>query len=280
MFENRVSTMGICVVSVAAFAAAAMAGPIWCEPPGPEEAGAFPSSASKTTGIGQSAAIVGELKGGASPLDASFAGENGDFQDMYLIRIINPDEFIASTSMQFPAAGATFDSQLFLFDFKGRAILASREVPNDPDGGATLRSRANDGTDARVDRPGLYYLAISGSDSAPISNTGLRIFNFEKPFEISGPDGLPAGEDRRIGSWSKPGEIGEYSIVLQGVSFAQSPCPGDCDNNFEVDFNDLVCMLFEFGSPSVEADCNVDGTVDFNDLVCAVFLFGPCDGTQ
>ncbi len=59
---------------------------------------------------------------------------------------------------------------------------------------------------------------------------------------------------------------------------AAGGCPGDCDNDGTVSFNDLVSMLFEFGGPGGGIGCDADnsGNVDFNDLVTALFLFGPC----
>ncbi len=61
-------------------------------------------------------------------------------------------------------------------------------------------------------------------------------------------------------------------------SCAASACLGDCAENGSLDFNDLVAMLFEFGTPGTLPGCDADesGTVDFNDLVTALFLFGPC----
>jgi len=57
------------------------------------------------------------------------------------------------------------------------------------------------------------------------------------------------------------------------------PCIGDCDDSGDVDFNDLVSMLFNFGTGALDARCDADqsGTVDFNDLVSALFRFGPCE---
>jgi len=55
-------------------------------------------------------------------------------------------------------------------------------------------------------------------------------------------------------------------------------CLGNCqDLNNNVDFNDLVAMLFQFGNnPGNGCDADRNGTVDFNDMVMALFLFGPC----
>lgn len=54
-------------------------------------------------------------------------------------------------------------------------------------------------------------------------------------------------------------------------------CPGDCDGSENVDFNDLVAMLFEFGGDDPACDADGSGVVNFNDLVAALFAFGPCE---
>jgi len=255
----------------------AFAGPIWCEP-SPGDAGSLPASANPTKGTGMNVVIKGELKG-FNPFNARGVGVDGDFQDMFLIRIVDPVLFLASTSPSFPSANATFDSQLFLFDFQGRGVLGNLDDANDMVGGSTLLANSDDGSGASVSQPGLYYLAISGAGSVPVGLVGSTIFQFDDQFEISGPDGALPGDDL-IGSWSGKGEIGEYQIVVHGVSFAEAECPGDCDLNRSVNFNDLICILFDFGSVNVDSDCDVNGTVDFNDLICTLFQFGPCDLTQ
>ncbi len=54
-------------------------------------------------------------------------------------------------------------------------------------------------------------------------------------------------------------------------------CLGDCDQSGTVDFNDLVSMLFLFGTdPGDGCDADESANVDFNDLVATLFLFGPC----
>ena len=62
------------------------------------------------------------------------------------------------------------------------------------------------------------------------------------------------------------------------------PCYGDCNDSGEVDFTDLLAILFLFDQPHGEGCtvpstmCDVDGDgADFNDLVTALFFFGPCD---
>ncbi|CAE7257292.1 unnamed protein product [Symbiodinium necroappetens] len=71
---------------------------------------------------------------------------------------------------------------------------------------------------------------------------------------------------------------GNFRSVLNGMQVVKlsEVCAGDCDLNGTVDFNDLVSMLFEFGSESIFCDADGNEAVDFNDLVAALFLFGPC----
>ncbi|CAE7357425.1 tagA [Symbiodinium necroappetens] len=73
-------------------------------------------------------------------------------------------------------------------------------------------------------------------------------------------------------------EAGVDNVVASGFSCeSAAACLGDCDANGVVNFEDLVAMLFVFGSDD-NGMCNADqtGRVDFDDLVTALFLFGPC----
>jgi len=56
-------------------------------------------------------------------------------------------------------------------------------------------------------------------------------------------------------------------------------CAADCDDSGDVDFNDLLAMLFAFGPAGGQYECNPDesGAIDFNDLVTTLFYFGPCN---
>lgn len=261
------------IAALSLFAAsAAIAGPIWCEPM-PGDAGAVPTGANITRGTGPLFAIKGTLQG-APP--RGIVG-TADFHDVYRIRIVFPDKFVATTNPDFQNAGAAFNSRLFLFDADGRALLGNLNDPNGIPGAATIFPAADDGTGFVLDQPGIYLLAITGAPSLPLNAAGDQLFDFENPFEVSGPDGVPLGASDVLNQWSSPELTGEYRIALFGASFAEPLCPGDCNQDGEVNFNDLSCALFSFGEPFVEADCNADGAVHFNDLTCTLFNFGPCD---
>ena len=63
------------------------------------------------------------------------------------------------------------------------------------------------------------------------------------------------------------------------IKVAARRCPGDVDASGEVDFNDLVGLLNDFGPCGgfCIADLNDDGAVTFADLVLLLNNVGPCD---
>lgn len=192
----------------------AAAGPEWIEA---GDAGSVPGSAQSVTGGGGPLTkIVGNLSGPSSMPHRM----QDDYQDMYLIFISDPLVFRATTLPLFDGT-ANFDPSLWLFAADGRGLLGNLDAgPGEPH--AFMLNEANDATGAGVFLPGLYYLAITGAGSVPVSNTG-EIFQFALPGEVSGPDG-PGGPNPITG-WSGPGAWGYYEIALQGVSTIV-PAPG------------------------------------------------------
>lgn len=207
-----------CVAAmVVAVGSCAFAGPEW---PEAGDAGPLPFSAQSVVGAGPLMRISGELEGPSGLPDRGL----GDFQDMYLINIADPANFSASTVF-LDGGLATFDSQLWLFNFDGSGLLANADAAVGEQG-ARLTNAANDGSGAEIVAPGLYYLAISGSGSVPLGGPGPDpMFEFTfGPGEISGPDGT-GGFGNPIVDWTNPGEFGLYSIVLTGTEFIV-PAPG------------------------------------------------------
>jgi hypothetical protein len=235
-------------------AAPALAGPDWDEL---LDAGPLPKTAQRLYGSGSIKTIAGALV--RSPL----AGDrSADAQDMYLIRIESPTIFSASTTA---AAGgfANFNTRLWLFDASGFGLLA-----NDDDGGigqSTLTNMSDDGTNIVIDQPGLYFLAITGSESTALDDRDQPIFFLDQQQEISGPDG-PGGANP-IDSWTQADDIGDYIIALSGAAFVT---PGDLDGDGDVDGADLGLMLSAWGDCGPAdvclADLNGDGVVDGADL--------------
>ena len=186
---KRILTLSIVLQLVLAFPATADVGPEHVEG---DDAGSFPGDSDKTTGNGNISTIRGTLQSASG-----VSGDTTDLEDMYLIRIHDPVNFLATTV---PALGgsAAFDSRLFLFhaDFgpDGEGILGNNDTSTFGLGdggtlpGSTLTNQATDNTGAEVIQAGLYYLAITFHPRGPISDDG-QIFRFESSSEISGPDG-------------------------------------------------------------------------------------------
>jgi uncharacterized protein (TIGR03382 family) len=197
--------LGLAVLAVAA--GRAVAGPDWVEH---NEAGSTLPTAEPTIGVGSINTISGTLNGGELV---------PDFEDMYLIRILDPLNFSMSV------ISANFDAQLFLFNvtLPGEAfgLLANDNGPNS--NMPFLTSLATDGTGSKVSFAGVYAVAISASGRVPVSRTG-PIFFFANPTEISGPDGI--GGINPHEDWTGPGVGGSYAISCTGVGFYETPAPG------------------------------------------------------
>ena len=182
----------------------------------------------------QGAQIVG-LPGGGGPvlficgvLTGAGVGSGGpDFQDMYLVNVVDPANFYIATAEATGYEGfADFDTQVYVFRFSpnpaeaGIGLLGNEDFSAEiPQSAAT--SAANDDTNAQLTEPGLYYIAVSGRGSSPrvtFASRPVAIFDFRAdPTQRSGPDG-PAG-GFPIDAWSGDGAVGSYRLELNGVEF-------------------------------------------------------------
>jgi hypothetical protein len=131
--------------------------------------------------------------------------------DMYAIYIEDPATFSATT-----IGGATFDTQLWLFDANGKGVVA-----NDDSGG--LQSRI-DNTAGCITAPGVYYLAISRFPRNAAGCEGSGIWAGRTNNCPNGPEATS-----RVASWSgSTSAAGEYRIFLTGVRGATRGDPDDC----------------------------------------------------
>lgn len=251
--------VGLALIAVTA----AHAGPEWCEPNPNFDAGPLPPDAIAVTGAENVfvTKMDGELEGNLGPL--------GDFQDMFLIQICDPFAFTATVDIP-----TGFDTRLWLFRFDETGLLGNDDNPTlvplsyFPPGGA------NDGSGAAVTSPGLYYLAISGTASDPVSGGGA-IFSSTTPTEVSGPDG--GGGSAAVSGWMPTvGATGAYTIDLTGVVFIH--CPEDLDGNGSVGFSDILALLADWGPcAGCAADLDGNGTVAFADLLILLAEWGRCE---
>ena len=194
-------------VAIAVLATAALAGPDWEEM---GDAGPLPNSSNPAQvpiGSGALQVIAGNLSAGFG---------NPDYEDMYLIYISDPLNFMATTNLV-----SDFDTQLFLFDMYGRALLGNDDISAE-NHRSRLTNAADDNTEVMLTEPGLYYLAISGYNNDPVSVNG-PMFNQALRTEISGPDGVGGGPENEISGWSGAGDVGSYVISMEGVRFAPEP---------------------------------------------------------
>ena len=121
---------------------------------------------------------------------------------------------------------------------------------------------------------GLIQSSSTGDVTVKSGETVLGTFNM-------GASGFIGWIDGELGITSIA-IIGPVSIdnITFGVPLTGGDyCPGDCEGSGDVAFDDLICILFDFGNSGAGAstDCDLSGTIDFNDLICALFKFGPCD---
>lgn len=226
----------IATIACATVTPSLMAGPEWIEGT-LGSAGDRVETAQPTGGGGLLAKITGGLGGGL------LNGSQANYQDMFIIRIVNPAQFSATTV---PANGhAEFDSQLWLFTIDGHGLLGNDDTFITEDGktgclhpGSTLTNQANDGTNQGIPGPGLYLLAISSTGTVPANENG-PIFNLANVGEVSGPDGT--GGQSPISLWNLTGqqpELGDYGIYVTGTGMSGlflDIKPGGCPNSHNVD---------------------------------------------
>jgi hypothetical protein len=178
-----------------AFAAPAGATP-WTES---GDAGELVGTAQVTIGVGDLTSIDGDIAATSA--------------DLYLLHIYDPTAFSATT-----VGGATFDTQLFLFDSAGVGVYA-----NDDSSGfqSTLPAGNVNGPTAVGD----YLLGITGFNYDPV-NVGGLIFSPSGFSDVPGPNNTDP-----LTGWTGTAlsNFGTYSIALTGASFAQAtsvPEPG------------------------------------------------------
>jgi hypothetical protein len=161
------------------------------------DAGSVPISAQVVKGIGPVSSIEGQI-------------DQPEDEDMYRICTIGGKSFSATT-----VDGARFDTQLFLFDRRGRGVYA-----ND-DSVGTLGSTLPAGNPLTPQSGGKHYLAISSYNNDPVSAGGV-IFPSEPFGDLFGPTG-PGGQ-LPVRDWTNSGfGSGDYSVKLTGARSCGGP---------------------------------------------------------
>ncbi|HMN97644.1 MAG TPA: hypothetical protein PKC43_14415 [Phycisphaerales bacterium] len=238
-------------------------------------AGSLPATALRAVGSGPLAEINGSLN---VIVPFGNPGSGLDPEDMYLIQIIDPAGFSATTVS--PTMGSlVFPTALWLFEPCGTGLLGNVSTPQAPKTGfSLLLPEPSDGVGPGLQKSGVYYLAISGAARQPASQAGA-IFNFASAAEISGPDG--AGARFPVTEWIDAPAFGDYTIILTGAAFLgvfATGCAADLDGNGVVDGADLGILLSSWGpcTPALCADLDGNGVVNGADLGVLLAAWGVC----
>jgi hypothetical protein len=241
-------------------------GPDWVED-GKGDAGNTLSTAQAVRGNGGGVNhITGAVTGGGG---GGFARGLGDFQDIYLIFIEDPNDFEASTVP--PSGEATFNTRLSLFRLDGTGLLfADDAAPGVPQ--TTLSNTSTSG-DSKIDRPGVYGLAIFGAPTVPFALGDVAIFPPAEAGATVGPTAI--GANRPLAGWQPAvGQTGTYRIRVGGVRLIPAKCGenGSCfDPHPEPGCDDLDCC-----SRVCQVDplcCDAEW-----DIQCANIARGICTG--
>ena len=198
-------------------------GPDWVED---DDAGNTLQSATKVKGNGSGVnSLNGSLGGGGGFVGG---GDSGDFQDIFLIFIRNPQGFSASTVA--PGGDAAFDTRLWLFRQNGRGLLAADDASADVLQ-TNLKGSADQGGFG-IPGPGVYGLAIGGSPTRPFAGKNLSMFPPPPPGNTVAANKI--GLQFPLAGWNPAtGAIGSFRIALTGVGFIPFAC-GEGEDCFKI----------------------------------------------
>ena len=247
-------------------------GPDWVED---GDAGNTLESAQRVKGNSSSVNTLNGATGGGGGFNR---GSGGDFQDIYLVYIADPDQFTASTVG--PEGDANFDTRMWLFRYDGPGVLAADDA-SDADNRTFLRGF--DLPDQEIFKPGVYGLAIGGTPNIPVNLFGNPMFPPAAPGQTVGPS--QKGALSPLGDWNPlEGTTGSYRIAMTGVRFIPLPCgeggdcfiPGNAPGCASLDCCTLVCDRDPFCCDTVwDRQCaNIASLICVG---CGAPAAGPCD---
>lgn len=149
--------------------------------------------------------------GPLNTITGNLSPNSGDGIDLYQISITDPLNFGAST-----VGGATWDTELYLFDSSGHGVAANDDSGNFAS--PNHQSRFGGASPISGLLAGTYFLGIgfSGSLARDLSNVSL--------FSSTSGNGTPNGAAAALQNWGTPATpAGSYSIAISGVGPVPEP---------------------------------------------------------
>ncbi len=165
---------------------------------------------------------------------------------------------VFDTSAAFSASvigGASFDSQLFLFDGSGAGVLMNDDAPPPHSSSQSLITGVPFVLPSTV-----AYLAIAQHDTDPLNATRAPLWNDDPRNTVRPPDNPLSTGDVRLARWTGAAANagGDYTITLVGATL---PCPADYDDgtgagspDCAVTIADLVYFLDLFEEGHLDSD--------------------------
>ncbi|MAI66241.1 MAG: hypothetical protein CMJ26_00005, partial [Phycisphaerae bacterium] len=118
------------------------------------------------------------------------------------------------------------------------------------------------------------FSGIFNEESNPLEWATLYNFSFDCNIEPASARGI-ANNAELIGYRPNNGGIGNIEIAVKGPAIA-SNCIGDLDGSGEVDVQDLLIMIGDWGECECESDFDSNGEVDVDDLLLLIGAWGVC----
>jgi hypothetical protein len=205
------------------------------------DAGELPATAAIPSGSGALNFITGSIITNGTTGDA----------DMYQIQICDRTKFNAAL---LNTVTNPLDTQLFLFDSTGRALVMCDDSPAGIGRGGVIGPEY-------VPANGTYYIAISAYNKDPVDGSSALMWANTNPTTATYyPEWTPFSNNLHIGGWAATTTAtGNYTLALSGVCYPGAACYANCDQSTNppiLNANDFQCFLNKYAANDPYANCD------------------------